>query len=107
MRFAYVFDLQLVGCCGVQQGYGLIDAQGVLDAEIAATASLEGIQMCSAAQFLSQVAGKGPDICPLAAGHADDSSRQSQGGVVSDVYSVRSGLGGGGENRATPLRQPQ
>ena len=54
--------------------------------------------MCSAAQFLSQVAGKGPDVCPFAAGHADYSPWQSQSGVVSDVYSARSGLGGGGEN---------
>ena len=56
----------------------LLDGQGVFDAEYAAAAALQRVKMRSAAECLSEVAGKGAHIRSLAAGYPDRSVRKTQ-----------------------------
>jgi hypothetical protein len=65
---------------------GLFDGQGIFDAEYAASAALEAVEVGSAAEGFAQVTGECADIGPFAAGHPDFSARQSQCGIVSDIY---------------------
>lgn len=63
----------------VEEGYRLFDSQGVLYTEDSASAALEAVQMGSAAEGFSKIAGECTDIGALAACHPDHSPWQSEG----------------------------
>jgi hypothetical protein len=53
-----------------KQSYGLIDRQGILYTEDAATAALERVEVCAAAEGFAEVTGECAYVCAFAAGHA-------------------------------------
>ena len=77
----------------------LLHCQCILNAEDAAAAALQAVQVGSAAESLSEVTGEGADICAFRASHTHHSTRQSKGRVVGHIdsagsvgISVRSGF---------------
>ena len=73
-------------CSIVQEGDRLIYCECILNAEYAAAAALEAVQMGSAFKGFAKVTGECTDICALAACHSEHGTGQAQCGVVRYVY---------------------
>ena len=86
----YIADRQAVVCqrCLLvrKESDGLLDGQGVFNAEDAAAAALEAVEMGSGAEGFSEVTGECSDVCALAACHSDRCARESKCRVVRYVY---------------------
>ena len=72
----------------LEQRNCLFDGQCVFDAEDAAAASLEAVQVGTASEGFAEVTGECTDICSLAACHPDGRFGQSEGGVVGHIDSA-------------------
>jgi hypothetical protein len=70
-----VRDLGLTFLC--EDAHGLLNGKSIFDTELSAAASLQRVQMGTAAQSLSKVTCKCPDIGSFAAGHSDFSPWQA------------------------------
>lgn len=72
----------------LQQRQGLVQREGVLNAEGAAAGADEAAKVRAGAQGLPKVTRKRPDVGALAAGNADNRLRQPQGRCICYVYAA-------------------
>ena len=91
-RFLYVVDCQAIArqhyLLVCEEGDGLLDGQGVFYAEYAAAAALEAVQMGSAAERFTEVAGECTYISAFAAGHPYLGAWKPEGRVVCHIDSA-------------------
>lgn len=76
-----------IGSSGWKEGRDLFYGKGIFDAEDTACRALQAVQMGSASERLSQIAGKGTHVSSFAAGNSDCCARQPEGSIVSDIDS--------------------
>lgn len=72
----------------LQQRQGLVQREGVLNAEGTAAGADEAAKVRAGAQRLTKVTGKSADIGALGANDADNSLRQPQGRCICYVYAA-------------------